>query len=528
MNKFHSFMNELEIERLISEGKFREALTLLQSAWERHEYLDKENLLSNIAVCQLQLNEFENARRTLLQVVELSPQNTAALFNLAYADYSLSAYDEAVKIYRMLIGLEGMSDDIAYHIGMCYLYLDDAAEARKSFEHLIKNEKNIDLIYRIGITMISSGYPSEAIWIFTRFLENKPNDIDATFGLGIAYVETLDYLHGIECFRRVIGWNKDRYQSAYVMLGMAYFQIGNLKQAMSYLKKSLKHYPDSLETWFYLGVVYESTGQTERALEAYRKASIIEPNSGEIWERMGNLYLSLKRYQEAVDNFHEAYRLTEDSTYSNKIGLTYMLKGDYGNAVDYFLLGLDASDNLTDVYENLGICYYHLGKYPETIEFLNRVFGQNREKDLLLFIQGSAYMKLGRNREAREFLTRGMKVNPADINILYSMGLLEASEENFEAASRYLEKALIIQRSPEIIYALALTKMKLNDVESAVQLFEEYRLYHQTEPEILYKLGLLYTQLHKFDEAKNAFQEVLSFKPEDKKAKQYLQELERL
>ncbi len=521
-------MNELEIERLISEGKFKEALILLQSALEHHEYLNKESLLMNIAVCQLQLNEFEKARKTLIQILELSPDNTSALFNLAYANYSLAFYQEAVEIYQKLIEIEGISEDIAYHIGMCYLYLGETEFARNSFEILIRSGKNIDLVYRIGITMISSGYPGEAIWIFTRFLETKPNDIDATFGLGIAYIETRDYLHGIECFRRVLGWNSDRYQSAYVMLGMAYFQVGKLKQAMSYLKKSLKLYPESLETWFYLGVVYESTGQIERALEAYERASQIEPKSSEIWERIGNVYLTLKRYGEAISNFVSAYQLTADSVYSNKIGLTYMLKGDYQNALEYFLLGLDSTEELTDLYENIGICYYHLGKYEEAIEFLGRVFAQNRDKDILYFIQGSSYMKLGKNKEAREFLSRGLKTNPSDINLLYSMGLLEANEENYDAANRFLDKALIIQRTPEIIYALALTKMKLGEVESAVSLFEEYRLYHRTEPDILYKLGLLYTQLHKFDKARDAFEEVLSVRPQDKKAMQYLEDLDRL
>jgi tetratricopeptide (TPR) repeat protein len=308
-------MNELEIERLIGEGRFKEALTLLQTAWERHEYLDKESLLMNLAVCQLQLSEFDKARKTLTHLLEFSPDDTAALFNLAYADYSLGFYDEAVIIYNKLVDLEGMSEDIAYHLGMCNLYLDDTIAARESFERLIRSGKNIDMVYRIGITMISSGYPAEAIWIFTRFLQAKPNDIDATFGLGIAYIESRDYLHGIECFRRVLAWNGERYQSAYVMLGMAYFQVGKLKQAMTYLKKSLKLYPDSLETWFYLGVVYESTGQNDNALEVIRALRRFERSRRNMEPPSAIYSLRSKNTRTPSRASSVAYNITADSSF---------------------------------------------------------------------------------------------------------------------------------------------------------------------------------------------------------------------
>jgi len=40
-------------------------------------------------------------------------------------------------------------------------------------------------------------------------------------------------------------------------------------------------------------------------------------------------------------------------------------------------------------------------------------------------------------------------------------------------------KALIIQRNPDIIYALALTKIKLDERPAAAELLEEYQISRQ-------------------------------------------------
>jgi tetratricopeptide (TPR) repeat protein len=136
-------------------------------------------------------------------------------------------------------------------------------------------------------------------------------------------------------------------------------------------------------------------------------------------------------------------------------------------------------------------------------------------------------MKLGKMRDAKTYLSRGLKIQPKDANLLYSMGILEGNLENFEGAEQYLDKALIIRRSPDIIYALALTKMKLKDNSSAAKLFEEYKDFNRSNPDILYKLGLLFIELKDYDKARKAFQDTLTLSPENERAREYLRSLDK-
>lgn len=178
------------------------------------------------------------------------------------------------------------------------------------------------------------------------------------------------------------------------------------------------------------------------------------------------------------------------------------------------------------ILESLSISYYYLEQYDKAIEYGQKIVQKDQTKLFIFFIIGSSYIKLGKMKTAKDYLLMGLKLQPKDVNILYSLGILEGNIGNFEEAKQYLNKALIIQRSPDIIYALALTQMKLKNNNSAAELFEEYQKFYNTNAEILYKLGLLYIELKNYDRAKKAFKETLSISPENKRAKEYLHLLE--
>jgi len=528
LSKFHSFMNELEIENLMNEGKFSEALPLLLDVLESKNYISKEILLNNISVCYLHLGDYDKARIYLEELIEINPENTTALYNLALSYFFLEEYGVAIKYYEKLKSTEGMNIDIVYNLGLCYLKVENFEEADYYFDYLVSQDVPSELIYNLGIQLITDKHPQKARKIFTSYLAKKPNDIDSTFGLGLSYTEMKEFRKAIECFSRVLEWDHSRFPSVRVMLGMAYFEVGEIKNAISNIQYVLRHNPDNPEAWYYMGVIYESTGQKDKAVVALKKAGELSTSTPEIWENLAYIFFNDNQLDDAMIYFKKAYQINGNPEFAFKIGLIYMMKDDYKNAIDYFTLSLEKNpENIMEIKENLGISYYHLGKYNETIGLLSGVVQNGKAKDVVYFIVGSSYMKLGLLNKAREYLEEGLKINPSNVNILYSLGILEANKENFDLANSHLEKAVIIERSPEIIYALALAKMKTGEIEVAVELFEEYKLFHQSDVEIMYKLGLLYIQLNQIDKAKKIFKEVLEIIPSNKKALEYLIELEK-
>ena len=529
MNDFRSFMSELDIEGLINAGKYNEALKLLLEALEKKNYLSLEIIYQNIAVCYIKLEEYLSAKDYLQKLLAINPYLNEASFNLAVSLYNLKEYPQAIEILEKLSEREGLNAAIAYYLGLSYLLTHQRGKMAPIYAFLLDKEISPDLIYNFGIQMISTGNAVEAREMFVRYLTYAENDIDATFGLGIAYVETKEYRKAIECFSRVQEWDGKRYFSSLIMLGMAYFQIGDLTNAMRYIQDAIDKDDTASEAWYYLGIINESIGQTDKALSALKKAGELNRQMPEIWERLGYIHLNNKQYNEARIYFKKTYMLTKNPMYAYKVGLIYMSQEDYQSAIDYFTLSMEKL-NMDEVSENLGICYHHIGKYRQAIDILKPLLEKENAKmnEFLYYIAGSALMKLGSLTEAKDYLTKGLKINQSDINLLYTMGLIEASLGNFRQADIYLEKALIIHRSPEILYSLALAKIKLSELETAIELLEEYRMNNELNADILYKLGLLYVQARNFPKAKEVFGEVLKINPDNEQAVDYLRDMEKL
>lgn len=525
LSKINSFINELEAQRLIQNHKYGQALPLLLDALRMGQFLSKETLLQNIALCYIKTQEYQQSLSYLFQVIEENPRNTAAQYNLAYAQYMLGQHDKALDRFSLIELQEGLSTDVTYYLTMTSILTGATQRGIHYLDSLSQHEQASELLYNIGIELIQKGSPAGARDVFIHYLESHPQDLDTTFGLGIAYIEMKEFHAAIECLSRVTAQDSRKYPSALTMLGVAQFQIGNIKEAHSCIRDSLKMDPHSFEGWYYLGIIYEHSRQPEQALQSFHRAAEIQDDSHEVWEHIGFLYFHENDYPHAQNAFKKAWQISRQAKYAYHIGLIHMVRENFRKAVEYFTLSMEG-EHYQDSLENLSICYYHLKEYQKVIDLLSPLPDEKMPKAILYFILGSAYMKTGSLEFSLEKLETGHKKYPSEVNILYSLGLLKANQEDFEAATRYFENALIINRQPEILYALALARMQLSQEEDAVHSLEEYRLYCEKDAGALYKLGLLFLQLNARPQARECFTRVLDINPENSRARNYLAELE--
>jgi tetratricopeptide (TPR) repeat protein len=63
--------------------------------------------------------------------------------------------------------------------------------------------------------------------------------------------------------------------------GLALIRLGNFKDALPRLKKSVDVYPDNPKAWNNLGVAYENLGLSAAAKDAYAKASAPSSAAGD-------------------------------------------------------------------------------------------------------------------------------------------------------------------------------------------------------------------------------------------------------
>jgi tetratricopeptide (TPR) repeat protein len=521
-------MKEMETEKLIEEGNYAQAVPFILEALDKEEYIDRFSILDKLAYCYIKLENYDAGLKFLNEMHQINPHAPSVKHNLGICHFYLENFDLASSYFEEVYESDKTDDFIAFHLSLCYIKTDRLDRAEKLLDYFAGKESAALNVFNLGMNLIQEDNPQRSKDLFLKYLHHFPNEINAMFGLGVSYIELKDYQKAIECFTRVYDQDKERYPMTLVLLGMSYFEVGQTFQAQEVLKLAIEQDRTNMEAWYYIGIVYEAMAQPDKAIESLKYAAGLKPHSSEIWERLAYIYLNQKVYAKARESFLKVFQITNNPEYAYRIGLSFMLEEKYDKAIDYFTLCLDSAKNTDEIYENLGICYYHLRKYWESIQYLEPLIKKGFSKEIIFFIYGSSLMKVGKLNQAREILEKGLKVNPSEINILYGLGLLEANKEDYERASLYLEKAIIIDRNPDIIYTLALTKMKLGEADSAIHLFEEYMLHKEPEPDVLYKIGLLYIQLKEFHKAKRIFQDIISIDPENENAKNYIKDLEKL
>ena len=108
----------------------------------------------------------------------------------------------------------------------------------------------------------------------------------------------------------------------------------------------------------------------ERALKA---ESAVEENEKKAEEKkvQGNAAISAKEYETAIELYTEALALSPDGPnahiyYSNRAA-AYTFLGDHQHAVDDCEASLLLKGDYAKAYSRLGLSYYHLGRYEESV-----------------------------------------------------------------------------------------------------------------------------------------------------------------
>lgn len=518
-------MNEFEIEQLISDGKYSEAYDLLQEAEESGNFVSRSRLYENMGFCLMKMDEYPAAKEALSESLSAESPSLNAHYYLGITCFSLGEYEEAVDQLEKVSKQEGLHSELAYHLSLSYFSLNRPKEAMDRLTLLLRDKDSSELLFSIATSLFSVSHADWARDIFVAYLAQFPADPDATFGLGIAYVELREFQKAIECFKRVEKSSEEKFSSLPLMLGMAYFEIGDYPNTKSYLESALKNPSTKTDAYYYLGEVYSASGLRDEAVSAFRAALQREPDMVEAWKKLGLLLFSSEDYTSAMHCMRNAYDLSGDLDSSDKLANIALMAGEYEEALTYFEIAYEKSGN-TAYFESIAVCRYYLSDYRGALEDLKRLGDTVTDRFRFHFVRGSSEMRLGDLEQAKSDLQKAVEAAPSDIGALYNFGMVLAALGEYTQSANSFQKALLIERRPEFVYALALSRMKLRDNEEAAELFSEYALHHSENVDRLQKTALMLTSLGAKSEAAQAFRRLLELDPGNETALKYLKELE--
>jgi tetratricopeptide (TPR) repeat protein len=177
---------------------------------------------------------------------------------------------------------------------------------------------------------------------------------------------------------------------------------------------------------------------------------------------LGIIESSQQDYPAAIDSFERALRLNPRSTKTlNNVGNAYAAQKQWDLAENEFRAVLRIDPANADANYNLGVLLMMKGSAADAIPHLQRVHSAQSQLNLV-----RAYLQTHRTADALRAADALAESNKSDVQVQFSLGVLLASEHQYKAAQRLLDRADALQPdSFEILFNLG--QVLLHTGESA-------------------------------------------------------------
>jgi serine/threonine protein kinase/tetratricopeptide (TPR) repeat protein len=451
------------------QGNYADAAKQFQGAL--HEDSGFALAYSKMSQSYSQLGQDDEAEQAAQKAVSLSAQLSPQEKYLVQANYDsiLKDYPKAIDAYQNLVNVSPDNSDYLFDLATAYEKTANYDKAKELFARVAElDPKRIEALLALGRVKIESGDTQGGIENLTK-------------------AQSL----AIE-----LGDDAERAQVLQAM-GVAYFSIPRYDEALKSLQESLeikqrlnmkKGIAESLDM---MASIQDVTGKSDQALKNYTKALSImrdlgdKQGTGDVLGDLGAFQQEHGKYDEALKLFKESLQIQMETHNEasqglvlSNIGNAYLSKGDFDNARTYFTESLDVRQKLkvpgdiADTLHNLAETSTKTGQFDQALEQylkamqLRRDSGDQKSAALESSGMGAVFAYQGRygaavssQQDALKGFQESKEQGSQATDILLSYGNALALDGRSEEAAKYLTDALNSAREqksqPQIAAALS-------------------------------------------------------------------------
>jgi Flp pilus assembly protein TadD/peroxiredoxin len=202
--------------------------------------------------------------------------------------------NEAEHFLQLALRDDPENSEALYGLGSIYLQQGKTAEARATFERVIKLPQRYpgtlpNAWNNLGLLAAREGRTDEAIQQFQQALQLDPDHFIALENLGNAYRQAKRWADAKATLERALQLNSASAEANYA-LGMVYAQTDDGDQAYEYLKKAVAEKPAYPEALNNLGVLYLRKQQAAEAENSFKEAIRVAPAFQQSYFNLARLY----------------------------------------------------------------------------------------------------------------------------------------------------------------------------------------------------------------------------------------------
>ncbi len=240
----------------------------------------QSNIHYNLALELAQNALYQNSLDEFAIAISLDPGNINAYRKKGLIYFGLRQYDEAEKLFVKVISLDPHNVQSHINLGMVKYYKGDKVEAKN-------------------------------LWHKSANLKTDDNDSKAWNNIANLYKEDKNYKKAIAYYK--LAKNQDSSNTMYLNNLADVLRLqGELGQANSILKNSLKLNPLGVNTNFYIGMVHRDLKEYGKAMEFFKKSLLVRPFP-EAHFQIAQIEFSMKNRGSALKSIESAIQSSPKS-----------------------------------------------------------------------------------------------------------------------------------------------------------------------------------------------------------------------
>ncbi|MCS6988315.1 MAG: tetratricopeptide repeat protein [Chloroherpetonaceae bacterium] len=301
----------------------------------------------NVASAYLYLKDFPNAEEWLKKTLELKPDDANARQNLAMIYLRQKRYDDAIAAFRDAIR-HSPSDSpelvgLFAGLGNAWLNVSALEKAIEAFETAIGYGNQVQPQPQTEMAYAHYGL-GVALLRFERAIETKL--------LAKPSYQRLDALESpslfekpprakrydaiVNAFKNAVARKPD-FADAHMAMGMAYFGMGDARNAACAYREVIRLKPDDVEAYNALAIAYAEQGYYESAAQTLESAIKLKPDFLDARASLGRVYERQERWRDALAQYKLILELDENNADAHfRAGMIYArLKENFLASVHY-------------------------------------------------------------------------------------------------------------------------------------------------------------------------------------------------
>ncbi|XP_054069689.1 Bardet-Biedl syndrome 4 protein isoform X3 [Rissa tridactyla] len=248
-------------------------------------------------------------------------------------------------------------------------------------------------------------------------------------------------------------------------------------------------------------------GKHKAAIEVYNEAAKLDEKDWEISHNLGVCYMYLKHFNKARDQLNNALELNRHDLTYMMLGKIHLLEGETDKAIEVYKKAVEFSPENTDLLTTLGLLYLQAtlaagsmmqahGDFDVALSKYRVVASTVPESPPLWNNIGMCFFGKKKYVAAISCLKRANYLAPFDWKILYNLGLVHLTMQQYASAFHFLSAAINFQpKMGELYMLLAVALTNLEDIENAKRSYEQAVALDKCNPLVnLNYAVLLYNQ----------------------------------